>query len=496
MLFRSKTSEMVKIPKLAEDGQNWKIYCAKFLEVTATFDCLKVLAGRPYKGEDWDGCNALLCCMFMETVALSIYFKIRHRTAHENFKYLAKRFRDNEPIPRANELQCAGTAAAAEMPKKSPTSTNAATEWHASAEQNKEDLITTQALTRGTKSIDDGNIGRTQDPHMSTEALAEGTSAKHAETTPVMLKSVLPHEMQNRPQNSLPLTLRLPIDGEPCRCKQEAVDSIVTAGCTNGMVKMANLPETIADVDRTAPLGGKPAERARGVDEGDGMEREPQSRLQQTIFYSKEDIQRNANINENVPNAYGLPLKGEWEVCASGEARDPRSSTNAPNATPECVHRPSELSETKDAEGVESEGCEGGTGEPTELLTMSVEPYIEDSGDIPHVHLGGTWMRPGDTNGPGCQADRLRGPTDVLRSWTDTLNMSNSAGTAGLGHSDDLGTYLSITDAKHVVLETDDDRCHADALTGQTDVLSIEMNLTKPVNEMEIVRTRRKMSET
>ncbi|KIM62609.1 hypothetical protein SCLCIDRAFT_24903 [Scleroderma citrinum Foug A] len=57
---------MVKIPKLAEDGQNWKIYHAKFLKVAATFNCLEVLAGRPYEGDDWDGCNALLCCTFME----------------------------------------------------------------------------------------------------------------------------------------------------------------------------------------------------------------------------------------------------------------------------------------------------------------------------------------------------------------------------------------------------------------------------------------------
>ena len=60
--------KMVKIPELAEDGQNWKIYCAKFLEVTATYDCLEVLAGRPYEGDDWDGCNALLCCTLSELV--------------------------------------------------------------------------------------------------------------------------------------------------------------------------------------------------------------------------------------------------------------------------------------------------------------------------------------------------------------------------------------------------------------------------------------------
>ena len=51
---------MVKIPELAEDRQNWKIYRVKFLKVAATFDCLEVLAGRPYEGEDWDGCTTVL----------------------------------------------------------------------------------------------------------------------------------------------------------------------------------------------------------------------------------------------------------------------------------------------------------------------------------------------------------------------------------------------------------------------------------------------------
>ena len=131
---------MVKIPKLAKDGQNWKIYRTKFLEVAATYDCLEVLAGRPYKGDDWEGCNALLCCMFMETVVPSIYFKIRCRTVHKNFKYLTKCFCDNEPIPRVNELQCAGTAAAAETPEKSPMSANAATEQHVNTKSDEDNL--------------------------------------------------------------------------------------------------------------------------------------------------------------------------------------------------------------------------------------------------------------------------------------------------------------------------------------------------------------------
>ena len=139
---------MVKIPELAEDGQNWKIYRVKFLEVAATYDCLKVLAGRPYEGEDWDGCNALLCCTFMESVPPSIYFKICRRTTHENFKYLTKHFCNNNPIPCANELQCADTATAAEMPEKSPTSADTATEQLAHANLDVEDLSnSTKALT-------------------------------------------------------------------------------------------------------------------------------------------------------------------------------------------------------------------------------------------------------------------------------------------------------------------------------------------------------------
>ena len=126
-------------------------------------------------------------------------------------------------------------------------SANTATEWHANAKSDEEDLTTTKALTRGTQDVNDGNVGRTEDPHMSSEASVKGTSAKSTEMTPVILES-MPHELQNQLQNSLPLTLRLPIEGEPSRCKQEVADSIVMAGCTNGMVEMS---EPLIAVSRT-----------------------------------------------------------------------------------------------------------------------------------------------------------------------------------------------------------------------------------------------------
>ena len=70
----------------------------------------------------------------------------------------------------------------AETPEKSPTSADTATERHASAERNNKDLSTTKALTRGTEDVDNGNVGRNQDPCMSSEDSAKGTSAKCAET--------------------------------------------------------------------------------------------------------------------------------------------------------------------------------------------------------------------------------------------------------------------------------------------------------------------------
>ena len=92
------------------------------------------------------------------------------------------------------------TAAVAEMPENYPTSTNAATERHAHANLDEEDLTTTKALTWGTQDVNNGNVRHTEDPHMSSEASVQGTSAKCAEMTPVILKSML-HKMQTEPHS-------------------------------------------------------------------------------------------------------------------------------------------------------------------------------------------------------------------------------------------------------------------------------------------------------
>ena len=140
---------MVKIPKLAEDRQNWKIYRAKLLKVAATQGWLCVLAGEPFDGMyDWQGYDALLHELFNATVPINIYVRLCRNTAHQVFKYLAKRFHDRKPIrdPHANEFQQASTAAAAETPENYPTSMNAATEQHAHTNSDEEELEALKTL--------------------------------------------------------------------------------------------------------------------------------------------------------------------------------------------------------------------------------------------------------------------------------------------------------------------------------------------------------------
>ena len=425
-------------------------------------------------------------------------------TLHEIFKYLVKRFRHNEPIPHAkkfkpsaNKVDGAGTAAVAETPEKSPTSTDTATEWHASAEWNNEDLTTTKALTRGTEDVDSGNTGCMEDPCMSFEASAKGTSTKCAEMTPVILESALPHEMQTEPHSSLPLT--------PSRCKQEVADSVVTAGRTNRMVRMAEPTKMVADVNRTALLGGEPAEMACEVDEGDGTERKDLQLLKAGL-YCEERHQRNENTMDDIPIAYRLPLEGEWSVYSSDESDtlviasiEPESTDSGEiphvclGGTRWCVCDVEGLGDPVD--GVEPEGCEGGTDESTELLTMSVELYVEDSGDIPRVHLRGTRMRPGNMNGPGSQTDGPRGQSDVSkgqadrpRGWMDTLSVSDSAETAVISHRERVSTYLGVRDAKRPVQETDGVGIHVDASVGRTDTPSVETDVDTAENETRNVR--------
>ena len=120
-----KTSEEVEVPKLAENGQNWKIYYAKIIEAAATdiTDPLGVLAGRqPDDGSyNWECLDAILKLTFYTSVPITILRPIQKlNTTHKIFNYLVKCFCNNNPImdphtkkskPSTNKVDGAGTAA-------------------------------------------------------------------------------------------------------------------------------------------------------------------------------------------------------------------------------------------------------------------------------------------------------------------------------------------------------------------------------------------------
>ena len=288
--------------------------------------------------------------------------------------------------------------------------------------------------------------------------------------------------------------------GKPCECEQEAANSVATAGCTNGMVEMAEPmeiadvdlekaalggepaeraarvdegSETDADVDRMALLGREPAERASGVDEGDGMEHEPQTRLPKAELYCEDKHQHNENASENIPSARKLPLVGEWTVCASGKASD-----------------------------LEVEPMDA----PIELETLVIVLIqLEDlrSSRIPRVRLGGTSCRAGDANclGNGAdtlryQLDGLRGLTDGSGGLTDASNASNKAEMASMSHGEGVSTYLSIGDTKRLVTEMDGIETRADASIGHGDIPSVETETETAENDSTNVRRCRIDSKT
>jgi len=340
------------------------------------------------------------------------------------------------------------------------------------------------------------------------------------------------------PQNSLLLTPRLPIDGKPGECKQEAADGVVIAERTIGTIKRAEPmaadvdrtamacgvndgTETVADINETALLGREPAEMVNRVDEGD-EERDNESQPQQAEFYCKESCQHDKNANANVPSAHELPLEGEWLVCASGEASDWNGDANASNAAIERVDSPSKSRVAKDTPGVESEGCKGGmsrresVGEAVEccqqlcmadgdgdrefepadtpnqsetLVIVSIKSESPDGGGILRVRLGSTTWHAGDANGAGHRTDVSRGQADGQRGWTDTLDMLNGAETAAISHDEGAGTYLDARGVKRVIDMTGGIGSQSDTSSGHWDVQSAETEAITPANATQIVST-------
>ena len=241
----------------------------------------------------------------------------------------------------------------------------------------------------------------------------------------------------------------------------------MTAGCANRMAQSANPPETDVDIDRTATvacgvnegaetsanvdrtpmLGRELATRDCGVDEGDGTERRD-LRLQQTIFYCEERHQLNENTMDDIPIAYELPLEGEWSVYSSDELDT--------------------------------------------LIIVSIEPESTDSGEIPHVCLGGTRWRVCNVEGLGDQADGSSCETDGARHQTDASRASNRPEMAVVSHNEGAGTYLGAGGAKGNIEVMDGVERHVHTSTGHGAVPSVKTDAIIPARAPDSVSIPRK----
>ena len=147
---------------------------------------------------------------------------------------------------------------------------------------------------------------------------------------------------------------------------------------------------------------------------------------------------------------------GEWSVCVSGETKN-----------------------LNDSSGQEVEPADVPIESET-LVVMLVEPEDPGGGGILCVYLGGTQMRPGDTNHLGSR-------TDVSKGQADLLSTLNGTETANMSHRDSAGTYLGAGGTNCLVLEPNGFRDHADGSNACTDAHSVGNGMETPAHETESV---------
>ena len=208
-----------------------------------------------------------------------------------------------------------------------------------------------------------------------------------------------PHEPQDESLKLQGLPKRPPIEGEPRRCEQQAAE---------GMTRSAEVIGKATDVDGKALPGRELANRARRVDEADETPDGCQSRPQQRQLYHKRS-QHNENTERNIPSAHGVPLEGEWSMCASGRVRDSQSDSRR-RGMGECgcidkwswpvekskpvVRIPEGYCQLGRADGMScKEVSTDGKDEPPKLVPTTVELNNPGGSEKPRVCLGGTNIR-------------------------------------------------------------------------------------------------------
>ena len=415
------SSEKVEIPPLALDGQNWKIFRTKLIEATATQQVLGLLAGwevepddeDSQEWDDWYGYDAVAKFLIYPTLPLELLRPIRKlHTAHKMFEFLTHQFHDYDPIER--------------------------------------DVQTKKAKTCAYEKVNNGQVGavhvHTENTYQTFEQAGiaaegpenlresrDGLVTKNGGENPTHQAEMI----RKRPQMFAGTCYRCGEAGHrarDCRMSKD-IPKCSTQGqmTTDGRKRTRRCKKrdnSTTKVDETALLGGEPAKRAPEVDET--MRSNPQRLARAQINF--EENQRSKNTTKDVPSTHGLPLEGEWIVCASGKVSCEMGTSESGSVDDEVeafVQMPTKSSE-------QLAGVDGDAGrkvEPTDttnvpeaLVTASNDLENLDCGDILRMYLRSTNWCAGDPNGLGsqmdglsCKADVSTGQADVLRGWTETL---------------------------------------------------------------------------
>ena len=210
-----------------------------------------------------------------------------------------------------------------------------------------------------------------------------------------------------------------------------------------------------ADVDGKALPGSELAKRANEANAADETPDGRQPQPQQRQLYHK-GSQRNENAKRNIPSAHGVPLEGEWSVCASGRVRDSKSDSRGggmgkrtsvdewswPVETPRpTVRIPKGYCQLGRADSASCEETSvDSQGESGRLVPTTVELVDPGGSEKPRMCLGGTKMRIGKVESHGCQPDKSRGQANESRGQVDALTVLNTCKTVAMGNGDGTGT--------------------------------------------------------
>ena len=306
----------------------------------------------------------------------------------------------------------------------------------------------------------------------------------------------------HEPQDELQELQSLPVEGESRDSKWQVAETSAMAEGTSGS---AEVIAKATDVDGKALPGRELANRARRVDKANETPDGRQPQAQQVKLHHKRS-QRNENAKRNIPSAHGVPLEGEWSMCASGSVRDLKSDSRGRGVgehgcidkwswrveTPRpIVQMPKGCCQLGRADGNVSckETSTDGQGESGKLVPMTVELDDPGGSETPRVCLGGMKTQVGEVESHRSQADESTGQANESKGQADASMVLNICEMVAMGDGDGSGARLDAGGARRDRAGPDGHANWLDTSSGHTDVPGIRNGTNMTADTRETIST-------